>query len=189
MKNQGLRIGVLQVILATASALAMPAQAQDTGPTTRCAYQPSIGDLAGLYNATVGPGALTSDGTTIPMATIQTYQTMLAVMDGGLTMMTEGSPSIALAPVGGDEPDWVGPGSVAGTPVFSTADLGLTLGCDENTLVRLIGTGIATSQEGKQFEFTIRLVAAVNGVLVGGMSWTVDGMTMRQRLVFSQGEI
>lgn len=189
MKNQGLRLGALWAALAAASALAMPAQAQDTDPdpVAGCAYQPSIGDLVGVYNATVGPGALTSDGATIPMATMQTYQTTLAVMDGGLVMITEGSPMIALAPVGDDEPDWIGPDNVAGTPVDSTADLGLVLGCDENTLVRLIGTGIATSQEGQQFEFTIRLIAAVNGALVGGMSWTLDGMTMRQRLVFSEG--
>lgn len=123
MKSQGLRLGALQAALAAASVLAMPAQAQDADPTARCDYQPSIGDLVGVYNATVGPGALTSDGATIPMAAIQTYQTTLAVMDGGLVMITEGSPMIALAPVGGDEPDWIGPNNVAGTPVISTADL------------------------------------------------------------------
>lgn len=190
MQNQGLRRGALQAALAAlaaASVLALPTQAQDTDPTGSCAYQPSIGDLVGVYNATVGPGALTSGGATIPMAAIETYQTTLAVMDGGLVMITEGSPTISLALVGGEEPDWVGPDNVAGTPVVSTADLGLALGCDENSLVRLIGTGIATSQEGRQFEFTIRLIAAVSGSLVGGMSWTIDGMTMRQRLLFSGG--
>ena len=73
MKNQGLRLGALRAALAAASALAMPAQAQDTDPVAGCAYQPGIGDLVGVYNATVGPGALTSDGATIPMTTIQTY--------------------------------------------------------------------------------------------------------------------
>jgi len=64
--------------------------------------------------------------------------------------------------------------------------MALMLGCDVNTLVRLIGTGIATSQEGRQFDYTIRLFAASDGTLVGGQSsWSVDDMTMTQRLTLT----
>ena len=56
-------------------------------------------------------------------------------------------------------------------------------GCDINTFLRLIGTGTAISQEGRQFEYTIRLIAGREGWLYGGQSsWSVDGMTMNQRL-------
>lgn len=151
-----------------------------------CAYQPPLDDLIGVYTVTEGPSRLSAGGITIPLPDVQTYQSTLALIDGVLVMFTDGAPSIDLHPVGAEEQDWFGPDNVAGVPVLSTDDMETVMDCDVNSLVRLMGTGIGTSQEGRQFEFTIRLFAVVDGSLVGGNFWTSDGMTMRQRLVFAE---
>lgn len=164
----------------------VPAAAQDPKPMRFCDYQPPLDDLIGEYTVTAGPSRLSSGGTTIPFPKIETYKSTLALIDGVLVMYTDGAPTIDLHPVGSEERDWIGPDNVGGIPVFSTDDMETVMDCDVNSLVRLMGTGIGTSQEGRQFEFTIRLFAVLDGSLVGGNSWTIDGMTMRQRLVFAE---
>lgn len=166
--------------------LTMPVAAQDPEPMVFCAYQPELDDLVGVYTVTAGPSALTSDGMTIPNPNIETYRSTFALIDGVLVMFTDGAPSVDFHHIGSDEPDWVGHDNVGGIPVTSTEDMGIVLDCDMNSLVRLIGTGIGTAQDGRQFEFTIRLFAVLDGLLVGGNLWTIDGMTMRQRLMYSQ---
>lgn len=169
-----------------AACLSTPATAQDPEPMRFCAYQPVLDDLIGVYTVTAGPSRLSAGGITIPLPDMQTYQSTLALIDGVLVMFTDGAPSIDLHPVGSEEQDWFGPDNVAGVPVLGTDDMEILMDCDVNSLVRLMGTGIGTSQEGRQFEFTIRLFAVLDGSLVGGNSWTIDGMTMRQRLVFAE---
>ena len=164
----------------------VPAAAQDPKPMRFCEYQPPLDDLIGVYAVTAGPSRLSSGGTTIPLPDVQTYQSTLALIDGVLVMYTDGASSIDLHPVGSEERDWVGPDNVGGIPVFGTDDMETVMDCDVNSLVRLMGTGIGISQEGRKFEFTIRLFAVLDGSLVGGNSWTIDGMTMRQRLVFAE---
>ena len=178
--------GLAAAIVATCCFVAAPAATQDPEPMVFCAYQPTLDDLVGVYTVTAGPSALSSGGLTIPNANIETYQSTFALIDDVLVMFTDGAPSADFDIVGSEEQDWVGPDNVGGIPVTSTEDIGIVLDCDMNSLVRIIGTGIGTSQEGRQFEFTIRLFAALDGLLVGGNIWTIDGMTMRQRLVFSQ---
>lgn len=173
------------VILA-AACLSMPATAQDVEPMVFCEYQPVLDELIGIYTVQAGPSVLSSGGVAIPNPAVETFQTTLALIDGVLVMHTDGAPSIDLHPIGSDEPDWVGPDNVGGIPVLGTEDMEIVLDCDVNSLVRLVGTGIGTSQEGRQFEFTIRLFAVVDGSLVGGNSWTIDGMTMKQRLVLAK---
>ncbi len=176
----------MMTAIVAACCLSVPAAAQDPEPMRFCAYQPPLDDLIGVYTVTAGPSRLSSGGTTIPLPDVQTYQSTLALIDGVLVMYTDGAPSIDLHPVGADEQDWFGPDNVGGVPVLSTGDIETLLDCDVNSLVRLMGTGIGTSQEGRKFEFTIRLFAVLDGSLVGGNSWTIDGMTMRQRLVLAE---
>lgn len=176
----------LAVALFATVCLSTPLAAQDPKPMSFCAYQPLLDDLIGEYTMTVGPSRLSSGGTTIPMPDVQTYRATLALIDGVLVLFTDDAPPVDLHPVGSEEQDWFGPDNVAGVPVLSTEDMETVMDCDVNSLVRLMGTGIGTSQEGQQFEFTIRLFAVVDGSLVGGNFWTSDGMTMRQRLVFSE---
>ena len=166
--------------------LSTPLAAQDPKPMSFCAYQPPLDDLIGVYTVTAGPSRLSSGGVNIPLPDVQTYQSTLALIDGVLVMFTDGAPSVDLHSVGSEEQDWFGPDNVAGVPVLSTDDMETVMDCDVNSLVRLMGTGIGTSQEGRRFEFTIRLFAVLDGSLVGGNSWTIDGMTMRQRLVFAE---
>lgn len=179
---------VMRGLAATVAAfcLSTPLAAQGPGPMSFCAYQPPLDDLIGVYTVTAGPSRLSSGGVNIPLPDVQTYQSTLALIDGVLVMYTDGAPAIDLHPVGSEERDWIGPDNVGGIPVFSTDDMETVMDCDVNSLVRLMGTGIGTSQEGRQFEFTIRLFAVLDGSLVGGNSWTIDGMTMRQRLVFAE---
>jgi len=181
------RIGALLCATATMASLPMlPVAAQEPYEMVFCAYQPSLEDLVGEYTVTTGPGVLSSGGINIPMPQVQTHQSTLALIDGALVLYADGAQPIDLAPVSDDEPDWNGPNTIGGTSVVSTDDMALMLGCDVNTLVRLIGTGIATSQEGRQFDYTIRLFAASDGTLVGGQSsWSVDDMTMTQRLTLT----
>lgn len=178
--------GLAAAMVATCCFVATPVAAQDPEPMVFCAYQPTLDDLVGVYTVTAGPSALSSGGLTIPNPNIETYQSTFALLDGVLVMFTDGAPSVDFHIVGSEERDWVGPDNVGGIPVTSTEDIGIVLDCDMNSLVRLIGTGIGTSQEGRQFEFTIRLFATLDGLLVGGNMWTIDGMTMRQRLIYSQ---
>ena len=164
----------------------VPVSAQDPKPMSFCAYQPRLDDLIGEYTMTVGPSRLSSGGTTISRPDLQTYRSTFALIDGVLVMFTDGAPPVDLHPVGSEEQNWFGRDNVAGIPVLSTDDMETVMDCDVNSLVRLMGTGIGTSQEGQQFEFTIRLFAVVDGSLVGGNIWTSGGMTMRQRLVFAK---
>lgn len=173
-------------VTVAAFCLSTPLAAQDPKPMSFCAYQPRLDDLIGEYTMAVGPSRLSSGGTTIPMPDVQTYRSTLALIDGVLVLFTDGAPPVDLHPVGSEEQNWFGGDNVAGVPVLSTDDMETVMDCDVNSLVRLMGTGIGTSQEGQQFEFTIRLFAVVDGSLVGGNFWTSDGMTMRQRLVFSE---
>lgn len=176
---------VIAAVVATCC-FSVPAAAQDPKPMSFCAYQPRLDDLIGEYTMTVGPSRLSSGGTTIPMPDLKTYRATLALIDGVLVMFTDDAPPVDLHPVGSEEQDWFGPDNVAGVPVLSTEDMETVMDCDVNSLVRLMGTGIGTSQEGQQFEFTIRLFAVVDGSLAGGNFWTSGGMTMRQRLVFAK---
>jgi|TARA_A100001391_G_scaffold63912_1_gene39833 hypothetical protein len=179
--------GALLTIALAAPCAPLPAMAQEADPMVFCEYQPSPEDLVGVYTVTTGPSVLRSGGRSLPLPNIQTHQSTLAMIDGTLVLYADDTQAIELHPVADDEPDWSGPDTIGGTPVVSTDDIGLMLGCDVNTLVRLMGTGTATSQEGRQFEFTIRLFAASNGTLVGGQSsWSVDGMTMTQRLILEE---
>jgi len=177
--------GLAAAIVATCCFVAAPAATQDPEPMVFCAYQPGLDGLVGVYTITAGPSALTSGGMTIPNPNIETYQSRFALIDGVLVMLTDGAPSVDFHLIGSDEPDWIGADNVGGIPVTSTEDISILLDCDINSLVRIIGTGIGTAQDGRQFEFTIRLFASLDGLLVGGNLWTIDGMTMRQRLVYS----
>lgn len=177
---------LMRGLAATAAAfcLSTPLAAQE--PMRFCEYQPLLDDLIGVYAVTAGPSRLSSGGVTIPFPEIETYQSTLVLIDGALVLFTDGVPPMDLYPVGSEEQDWFGPDNVAGVPVLSTEDMETVMDCEVNSLVRLMGTGRRISQEGRPFELTIRLFAVVDGSLVGGSSWTVDGMTMRQRLVFTQ---
>lgn len=175
--------GLLAAIVA-ASWLAAPVAAQ--APIIICSYQPEEDDLIGVYTVTTGPSVLHSGGAAIPMPTIDTYQATLAMIDRTLVLFADGRPTVDLHLVGDGEPDWVGLGDTSETPVVDSSDLGMLLECDENSLPRLTGTGIGTSQEGRQFEFTVRLFAASDGMLFGDSSWTIDGMTMIERQVYTE---
>lgn len=164
------------------SCFALPVLAQETGAMAFCAYQPSLEDIVGDYTVTTGPGVLSSGGHKIPMPNVQTHRATLALIDGVLVLYADDTAPIDLLPAGGSEPDWQWPAS-DDLQVPSSEDMRLMEGCDINTFLRLIGTGTAISQEGKQFEYTIRLIAGREGWLYGGQSsWSVDGMTMNQRL-------
>ena len=138
-----------------------------------------------MYAVTAGPSRLSSGGVTIPFPEIETHQSTLVLIDGALVCLpTACRRWICIR--GRARQDWFGPDNVAGVPVLSTEDMETVMDCECQFLVRLMGTGRRISQEGRPFELTIRLFAVVDGSLVGGSSWTVDGMTMRQRLVFTQ---
>lgn len=165
----------------------LPVTAQEADAMVFCEYQPSLEDLVGEYSVTSGPSVLTADNRSVSLPQVETHQSTLAMIDGDLVLYADDTQPITLEPVSDDEPNWNGSDNIGGVPVLSTDDIGLTLGCDINTLVRLIGTGTATSQDGQQFEFTIRLFATLAGELVGGQSsWSVDGMTMKQRLLLEE---
>lgn len=177
----GLSAGLLAALLFSA-----PALSQEPEAMVFCEYQPALDELVGVYQVQAGPSLLSANGQSVPLPSIQTFQVTLAMIDGVLVQYADGIPAIDLLPAGGDEPDWHAAGDIGGTPVVGTEDMEILLGCDVNSLVRLVGTGIGTSQEGRQFEFTIRLFAVLDGQLVGDNSWTIDGMTMRQRLVYAE---
>lgn len=164
------------------SCLALPAMAQESGAMAFCAYQPSLEGIVGDYTVTTGPGVLSSGGHKIPMPNVQTHRATLALIDGVLVLYADGTAPIDLQPAGDNEPDWQWPAS-DDLQVSGSEDMRLMEGCDINTFLRLIGIGTAISQEGRQFEYTIRLIAGREGWLYGGQSsWSVDGMTMNQRL-------
>lgn len=167
-----------------ASLLAMPAAAQD--PMTFCAYQPALDDLTGEYAVTSGPSVLSSGGITIPDAQIVTFEALFVMHEGTLFMYADGWLTAEFHATGSNEPDWVGADNIGGIPVMSTDDISSVLDCDMNSLVRLVGTGIATTQEGEPFDFTIRLFATNDGLLVGANSWTYNDVHMVHRLVFTR---
>ncbi|MBV0914115.1 hypothetical protein [Anianabacter salinae] len=172
-------------LILAAPCLPIPVAAQDADAMVFCEYQPSLEDLVGDYMVMTGPGALSSGGVEIPMPNVQEYRATLAMIDGVLVLYADDTQPIDLLPVAADEPDWTWSDSdILEMP--NSEDMSLLEGCDINSLLRLSGTGIATSQEGRQFEFTIRLFAGRQGWLYGGQSsWSVDGMTMNQRLELS----
>lgn len=181
------KLGALLFVTAVVTAPSMlPVLAQDPYEMVFCEFQPSLEELVGEYTVTTGPGVLSSGGHDISMPQVQTHQSTLAMVDGALILYADGAQPIELSPIAADEPDWNGPNTIGDASVVSTDDISLALGCDVNTLVRLIGTGVATSQEGRQFDYTIRLFAASDGTLVGGQSsWSVDDMTMTRRLTLT----
>lgn len=177
--------GLLAAIIA-ASWLAAPIAAQDPNGMSFCAYQPTVDDLAGVYTVTAGPSLLSSGSVTIPVRAIETYQVTLSIIGETLVLFSDSVPTVDLHSVGSEEPDWVGLGDVGDPMVTDSSDLGLLLDCDENSLLRISGTGIATSQEGRPFEFTLRLFAANDEMLIGDSTWMIDGMTMTQRQVYAE---
>jgi len=166
--------------------LPVPAMAQDPEPMAFCAYQPALDDLVGVYSVKSGPSVLSSGGVTIPNAQIETFEAVFAMVGGTLVMYADSRPTADFRTVGSEERDWVGADNVGGIPVMSTDDIGVVLGCDMNSLVRLVGTGVATTQEGEPFDFTIRLFATNDDLLVGANSWTHNGVSMTHRLVFTR---
>jgi hypothetical protein len=169
----------------TMSLMPLPALAQDAEPMVFCEYQPSLEELVGDYMVTTGPGVLSSGGVKIPMPDVQTHRATLALIDGVLVLYAEDTPPIDLMPVSGSEPDWEWSES-DDLQMPSSEDMRLMEGCDINTFLRLTGRGIATSQEGRTFDYNINLIAS-KGVLYGlQSSWSVDGMTMDLRLTLSE---
>lgn len=165
-----------------APCLPLPAATQDLSSMVFCEYQPSLEELIGDYTVTTGPGVLSSGGREIPMPNVHTYRATLALIDGVLVLYADDTPPIDLLPVSGSEPDWEWSAS-DDLQMPSSEDMRLMEGCDINTFLRLTGTGTVTSQEGRTFEYTLRLIAGHKGWLYGGQSsWSVDGMTMKQRL-------
>lgn len=167
------------------SHLALPALAQDAEPMVFCEYQPSLEDLVGDYLVTTGPGVLSSGGVEIRLPDVQTHRATLALIDGVLVLYADDTPPIDLLPVSGSEPDWEWSQS-DDLQMPSSEDMRLMEGCDINTFLRLSGRGIATSLEGRTFDYNINLIAST-GVLYGlQSSWSVDGMTMDLRLTLSE---
>ncbi|WP_417249464.1 hypothetical protein [Celeribacter sp.] len=161
--------------------VSLPALAQDAEPMVYCEYQPSLEDLVGDYTVITGPGFLISGGNVVPLPQVQTSQATLALVDGALVFYADDVPPVELMPVGDDEHDWTW--SKDDIHELSSRELSLVKGCDVNSLLRLTGKGIGTSQEGRQFEFSIRIFAESKGVLSAGESfWIVDGMAMRTRV-------
>lgn len=165
--------------------LALPAPAQEPDPMVFCEYQSSLEELVGEYTVTTGPGILSSGGVKIPMPNVQTHRATLALIDGVLVLYADDTPPIDLLPVSGSEPDWEWSAS-DDLQMPSSEDMRLMEGCDINTFLRLTGRGIATSQEGRTFDYNINLIAS-KGLLYGlQSSWSVDGMTMDLRLTLSE---
>ncbi|WP_417580790.1 hypothetical protein [Pelagibacterium sp.] len=165
--------------------LTMPASAQEADEMVFCEYQPDLEELVGEYAFRAGPSTLVSRDGSVVLPDVQSGQVSVFMLDGSLVLVGDGR-ELELDPISIDYPNVEMYDDFGGVPVLAAEDIGIILGCDETTLLRLAGDGFFTSQEGIQAPFRAYLFAAAEGTLTGRVTWTYGGMTMLQNFVLDK---